>query len=86
MNPELRIEWFQNCYRCMRCRKEWENEWSCRCNDRCPDCDIEITPYSSLDISEEVTDDDLIFAQRRLPSPLWIPDVVSLLQERMEGR
>lgn len=29
---------------------EWQDEWSCQCNDRCPICDVEIGPYKSEDL------------------------------------
>lgn len=31
---------------------EWEDEWDCACNDKCPTCNAEIEPYQS-DKSEE---------------------------------
>jgi hypothetical protein len=31
----------------VHCRQEWEDEWSCMCNDRCPVCNREIEPYAS---------------------------------------
>jgi hypothetical protein len=54
------------------------------CNDRCPECDIEMTPYESLDLSSELDEEDIEFASRRLPLPLWLPDAVELIQNRME--
>ncbi len=46
-------EWFLNVYYCEECDKEWEDEWSCMCNDRCPSCDTEVEPSYSKEISEE---------------------------------
>ena len=28
---------FVNHYRCPKCGEEWQGEWSCACNDQCPD-------------------------------------------------
>lgn len=45
---------FINYYR--HCDVEWQNKWSCMCNDRCPVCGGEIEPYNSIDESDEDTD------------------------------
>ena len=41
---------FHNFYRCSECGTEWEDEWECACNDRCPNCNAEIEPYKSENI------------------------------------
>jgi len=41
---------YRNHYKCSECGTEWEDEWSCTCNDRCPECDAEIEPYKSEDL------------------------------------
>lgn len=38
---------FHNFYRC-DCGAEWEDWWSCACNDHCPKCHREIEPYESV--------------------------------------
>ncbi|NOV30743.1 hypothetical protein [Methylomonas sp. ZR1] len=38
---------YLNHYRCPYCQTEWEDEWDCACNDRCPHCNKEIEPYES---------------------------------------
>jgi predicted nucleic acid-binding Zn-ribbon protein len=46
---------FTNYYRCPRCAHEWEDRWSCACNDSCPECglrDIEPYDYEGDDDSE----------------------------------
>lgn len=40
-------ERFLNRYRCPTCQIDWQDEWDCGCNDRCPQCNKEITPYAS---------------------------------------
>lgn len=32
---------------------EWEDRWSCACNDRCPACNAEIEPYQSDDDGDD---------------------------------
>jgi hypothetical protein len=39
--------WFRNEYRCDRCAYDWEDEWDCMCNDRCPRCNVETEPHTS---------------------------------------
>lgn len=29
---------------------EWDDVWSCQCNDRCPACNAEIEPYKSEEV------------------------------------
>jgi hypothetical protein len=29
---------FRNYYKCGDCGYEWNNTWSCMCDDDCPDC------------------------------------------------
>lgn len=29
---------YLNIYYCEDCDEEWEDEWSCMCNDKCPEC------------------------------------------------
>jgi hypothetical protein len=43
-------DWYINHYLCVRCGYAWTDAWDCMCNDRCPQCDIEMTPYASNDV------------------------------------
>jgi hypothetical protein len=49
---------FLNRYR--HCGREWEDRWSCACNDRCPVCDAEIEPYESEEIDAEESASELV--------------------------
>jgi PHP family Zn ribbon phosphoesterase len=40
---------YTNYYRCEKCNVDWEDTWSCTCNDRCPKCNAEIEPHLSED-------------------------------------
>jgi hypothetical protein len=44
--------WWRNFYRCSECGAEWIDYWNCQCNDRCPNCNVEIEPYKSEDTEE----------------------------------
>ena len=48
--PEEELK-FRNHYHCDDCDEEWQDEWSCMCNDRCPSCNKEIEPYESVDLN-----------------------------------
>jgi hypothetical protein len=37
---------YRKFYKCGRCGYEWEDTWSCLCNDRCPECNTETEPHS----------------------------------------
>jgi peptide subunit release factor 1 (eRF1) len=50
---------YLNQYRCPTCQTEWEDEWDCGCNDRCPDCNKEIEPYESALIAGESAETEL---------------------------
>ena len=50
---------FRNFYRCPRDGTQWQDEWSCMCNDRCPVCDAEIEPYESEEIIGPSTTDQV---------------------------
>lgn len=45
------IVW-RNKYLC-DCGEEWDDEWSCQCDDRCPSCDTSISPLESEWIGPE---------------------------------
>lgn len=42
---------FLNSYKCV-CGTEWEDEWDCACDDRCPSCNTAMTPFHSEEIDE----------------------------------
>lgn len=45
---------YLNHYGCSECGHHWTDEWSCMCDDRCPDCNTPISPYFSKELEEEV--------------------------------
>jgi hypothetical protein len=46
-DSETPSAWYINHYCCPYCQLEWQDEWDCACNDRCPTCNKEIEPYES---------------------------------------
>lgn len=46
------MAWFLNHYECDRCGARWQDEWSCMCDDECPDCGArDMTPCMSDDLT-----------------------------------
>lgn len=47
------MAWFNNHYKYERCHSQWQDEWSCMCDDDCPVCGARhMTPYDSEDLTE----------------------------------
>ena len=70
------MAWFRNQYECDSCGCYWEDEWSCACDDDCPECGARhMTPVDSIDLSgkiEEWKGKFLIY--RSLDSAEYSPD------------
>ena len=84
MQSSSGIKWYLNYFICERCYARWSDEWSAMCDDRCPNCDLEMIPLSSVDLSRELEETDFEYASRRLPSPLWPPAVAQVIQASLE--
>lgn len=55
------MAWYRNSYECAECGEEWEDEWSCCCDDECPNCGCsDWSPVDSEDLSVIVETDDKI--------------------------
>lgn len=49
------MTWLRNYYQCADCGHEWIDEWSCACDDDCPDCGARhMSPLNSDDLTEIV--------------------------------
>ena len=46
------MAWFLNYYTCDRCGDDWTDEWSCTCDDDCPNCGAR---HMSPDESDDLT-------------------------------
>ena len=60
--------WFTNYYRCERCGEQWEDEWDCMCDDECPACSLDMTPFASDDEIDRKRID-----HTKWPDAKWIP-------------
>jgi len=45
---------YVNYYACAECGTEWDDRWSCACDDECPSCGTDMTPYDSDEYSFEL--------------------------------
>ena len=46
------MAWYLNQYVCPECKNEWDDEWSCCCDDICPNCECRhISPAKSIDLT-----------------------------------
>jgi hypothetical protein len=49
------MAWFRNKYACTHCDTEWDDEWSCMCDDDCRHCGARhIEPYDSIDLTDVI--------------------------------
>lgn len=44
---------YLNTYYCGRCGIEWTDKWDCQCDDECPNCGVDYSPYKSEIIEED---------------------------------
>lgn len=47
---DYEVKEYMNYYRCPDCKVEWDDVWTCTCNDKCPECNKEIEPIKSEEI------------------------------------
>ena len=66
---EEHMAWFRNHYRCERCGRDWQDEWSATCDDDCPHCGARhMSPVSSDDLTIVAQEnEDGTFAVLRSP-------------------
>jgi hypothetical protein len=52
------MAWYLNRYECDRCGSNWQGEWSCMCDDDCPQCGARhMSPVDSDDLTEVIVKD-----------------------------
>lgn len=62
------MAWFLNSYQCDDCGTSWEDEWSCCCDDECPNCGSgDWSPYESQDLTVVVYRSHVGFVVERSP-------------------
>jgi LmbE family N-acetylglucosaminyl deacetylase len=63
------MAWYRNFYECAHCGAEWEDEWSCMCDDDCPDCGARhMSPYDADELTEIISEEAGQFVV------LWSPE------------
>jgi LmbE family N-acetylglucosaminyl deacetylase len=63
------MAWYRNYYACARCSHDWPDEWSCMCDDDCPDCGARhMSPYESDNLTTVVERENGQFVV------LWSPE------------
>jgi hypothetical protein len=45
------MAWYLKYYECSECGTKWTDEWSCTCNDRCPECRAETESYDDENLT-----------------------------------
>ena len=56
------MAWFRNEYQCYRCSCQWEDEWSARCDDDCPECGARhASPVDGQDLTTVVEEEEGCF-------------------------
>jgi LmbE family N-acetylglucosaminyl deacetylase len=63
------MAWYRNHYECASCGHQWEDEWSCMCDDDCPDCGARhMEPYDADELTEIISEEHGQFVV------LWSPE------------
>ena len=63
------MAWYLNHYHCGDCGTDWDDEWSCCCDDDCPECGSRHwSPVRSEDLTEIVTRGETGFFVLRSPA------------------
>jgi hypothetical protein len=62
------MAWFLNHYTCDRCGEDWTDEWSCMCDDDCPECGARhMSPHDSDDLTHIIERQGTEFVVLRSP-------------------
>lgn len=62
------MAWYRNHYHCGDCGTDWADEWSCCCDDECPECGSRNwSPVESEDLTEVVWATEARFAVMSSP-------------------
>lgn len=76
------MAWFANHYVCSRCGSFWTDEWSCACDDDCPECGARhMSPTESDDLTYVIRERRGMFVVwRSLPSANDDPDYREVIE------
>ena len=74
------MAWYRNHYHCGDCGTDWQDEWSCCCDDECPNCGSRNwSPHASDNLTEIACENGGAFVVLRSPeSAEHRPDYVSI--------
>lgn len=62
------MAWYRNYYECDRCGCEWQDEWSCMCDDDCSECGARhMSPHDADDLTEVISERSGEFVVLRSP-------------------
>jgi hypothetical protein len=62
------MAWYRNHYHCGDCGCDWQDEWSCCCDDECPNCGSRNwSPVESEDLTEVIFKTDKGYGVFRSP-------------------
>jgi hypothetical protein len=61
------MAWFANHYVCEDCGCHWTDEWSCACDDECPECGSDMSPVDSNDLTRIIERRGDVYAVLRSP-------------------
>jgi hypothetical protein len=62
------MAWFLNHYECAQCEQRWHDEWSCMCDDECPNCGArDMSPFNSEDLTAVIERQGTVFLALRSP-------------------
>ena len=63
------MAWYRNHYHCGDCGTDWDDEWSCCCDDECPNCgSSDWSPAKSDDLTEVIEASGNIFVLLQSPA------------------
>jgi predicted nucleic acid-binding Zn-ribbon protein len=81
------MAWYLNKYKCEDCGAVWEDQWSCSCDDECPECSVDHSPYNSVDMSAyvEKTKDGTFTVYYSPPEAQHFPDYTFFAEVIMEN-
>ena len=81
------MAWFRNHYHCGDCGTDWHDEWSCCCDDQCPNCGSKNwSPVESDDLTEVIeTSGDSFVLLRSPPTAEHHPDYVAVAKFASEA-
>jgi predicted nucleic acid-binding Zn-ribbon protein len=64
-----RMAWFLNFYRCVRCKRQWADQWSSQCEDDCPHCGARhMSPHDAEELTTLIEQEGSEFVV------LWSPE------------